>query len=240
MIILSADTSGDSFALALCENEDIIKAFRSVSLNSQSVDMLPEIDRLLASSGLRAEDVGLFCVGLGPGSFTGLRVGITIIKAMAFALKKPVAGVPSIDAIARNAVTPNPFICVIRDARQSKVYARFYKNTPAGPIALSRIMLLEIDKLPALIKSRTYFIGDAISIYREKMIKAGFAQEDLASPQAWQPDPGIIALLGLKRSRAGIVDNVFTLSPLYIYPKECQIRKQPVPNSPGPWFSKKT
>ena len=72
MIILSADTSSDKFSLAVLKGNDVVARFNAVSANRQSSDMLPEIDRLLTGNSLNIKDIGLFCVGLGPGSFTGL------------------------------------------------------------------------------------------------------------------------------------------------------------------------
>ncbi|MFA5369946.1 MAG: hypothetical protein WC300_04430, partial [Candidatus Omnitrophota bacterium] len=113
------------------------------------------------------------------------------------------------------------------EARQSKVYARFYKAKSGKAISLGRIMLLDMDNLLSLVKGRMYFIGDAIDIYKETIMRAGFTGKDLAPRETWQPDPGIIAMLGRDKASAGLKDNVFGLTPLYIYPKECQIRRQP-------------
>jgi tRNA threonylcarbamoyladenosine biosynthesis protein TsaB len=226
MITLSADTSSDKFSIAVLDKYSIISRFRSTTANRQSSDMLPEIKRLLARSSLDIKDIRLFCIGLGPGSFTGLRIGITIMKSMAFVLKKPLIGIPSIDAIAFNAPQDTKDICVIIDARQNKLYVRFYKRKNGSLRSSGRIMLLGINEVIAKAGSTELFLGDGIKPYRDSILKAGFSQDSIAHEQMWYPAAEAIGKLGINKFKTKGRDNVFTLAPLYIYPKECQVIKK--------------
>ena len=237
MIILSADTSSDKFSIAVLRGNKTIARFKAVSPNRQSSDMLPEIDRLLTANSLHIKDIGLFCIGLGPGSFTGLRIGITVMRTMALALKRPIVGIPSIDAIAHNVPACKKPICVIIDAKQRKLYVRFYKCRKGVLAPAGRIMLLEMEEFLSRVKSPVFFLGDGIKTYKGIMLKSGFSRESLAPEALWYPEAEIIGMLGVEKMRNRGKDNVFTLSPLYIYPKECQvIKKKKVLSCPSPWF----
>jgi tRNA threonylcarbamoyladenosine biosynthesis protein TsaB len=224
MIILSADTSSDRFSVAVSRDDVVMAEFKAVFPNRQSSDILPEIDRLLSANSLNINDIGLFCVGLGPGSFTGLRIGVTIMRTMALALNRPVTGVASIDAIACNVPACKERVCVIIDARQGKVYARLYtrKNGILG--SSGRIMLLGIEECLDRIGSPVVFTGDGIKTYKDIILGAGYGRDNLVAESRWYPRAEQIGRLGLERMRNRGRDNVFTLAPLYIYPNGCQIR----------------
>jgi tRNA threonylcarbamoyladenosine biosynthesis protein TsaB len=226
-IILSADTSSPKFSIALSRGAGLIAQSVSSAPDRQSSDMLLEIDRLLSRHSYGIEDIDLFSVGLGPGSFTGLRIGVTTMRAMAFALKKPIIGIPSIDALA-HAVTGDraPDICVIIDAKQGKIYGRFYKQGRGAVKPVSRILLVPIDKLLAGIKAPMLFSGDAIALYRGVISKARIRGVSFALEKIRYPEAAIIGNLSFSKWKKRYRDNIFTLSPLYIYPKECSINRR--------------
>ena len=224
-IILSADTSSPKFSCALLKGDELISSFKAEEFNRHSSDLLPEIDRMIKESPYTIDDIRLYCVGIGPGSFTGLRIGLTTMRGLALALKRPIIGIPSIDAIAYNAIGSDTDISVIIDAKQNKVYARIYKIIQNQVRPKTKILLLDIKELLLKIKSPTLFIGDAISLYKDQ-ISGTLKQDARFAPEAiWHPEAAVIGKLGFEKFLSGKRDNVFTLSPLYIYPKECQIRK---------------
>ncbi len=239
-IILSADTSNLKFSIALLigvnpeqpvvspsnqgRGPELVEQFTSIAPGRQSSDMLLEIDKLLSRHSYGIEDVDLFSVGLGPGSFTGLRIGVTTIRAMALALKKPIIGIPSIDALAYAVADNNQDICVIIDAKQAKVYACFYKQNKGIIKPAGKILLLPIDELLARVKAPALFTGDAIALYKEPILKANIAGVNFTSEEAWLPKAAIIGALGFGKWKKRYRDSVFTLAPLYIYPKECSIK----------------
>ena len=239
--ILSADTSSLRFSIALlkaasleqsrraCPEQgrraELVEQFTSATPGRQSSDMLLEIDKLLSRNSFSIEDIDLFSVGLGPGSFTGLRIGLTTMRAMALALKKPIIGIPSIDALAHAAADSSPDICVIIDAKQTKVYARFYRQRKNIIKPASKIFLLPIDKLLARVKGPVLFTGDAIALYRDDILRSNIPGVDFTPEETWSSEAAIIGALSFSKWKKRYRDNVFTLSPLYIYPKECSISK---------------
>jgi tRNA threonylcarbamoyladenosine biosynthesis protein TsaB len=224
MMVLSADTSCDRFSLALMDKDVIISQFNASSCQRQSSDMLPEIEKLLSRNALDVSDIDCFCVGLGPGSFTGLRIGVTIMRAIALTQKKPIVGIPSIDAIACNALPYKSDICVIIDARQQKVYARFYRFRDAKMYPSGRIMLLGMQELLQKIKKPVLFLGDGIKLCGDQIVNKGIKHENLLAEHTWYPHAGSIGRLGIERAARKGGDDVFTLSPLYVYPKEPQVK----------------
>jgi tRNA threonylcarbamoyladenosine biosynthesis protein TsaB len=224
MIILSADTSSERFSLALLKKGRIISRFNAPSCQRQSSDMLPEIEKLLSKNTLDIRDIGGFCIGLGPGSFTGLRIGVTIMRGMAFTQKKPIIGIPSIDLIACNASSYGNDAYVMIDAKQNKVYARFYRFWKGKMHASGRIMLLGIDEFLIKAKKTALFLGDGIKLYGDLLLSKGIRQSHLLAEDTWYPYAEKIACLGIDKLIYRGGDNVFSLSPLYIYPKEAQVK----------------
>ena len=223
--ILSADTSTLNLSIALLKN-GVLLAESETSALKHSSGLLPEIDALLKRSGLRIDDISAFCVGLGPGSFTGLRIGVTTMRGLAFSLKKPVIGISSMDCLAYNLLGRKGIICPAIDAKQNKVYSRIYKSNGKEIKPAGKFLLLGIKDLLKKLKGEVIFIGDAAALYRDEILNNKKIRAEFAPEALWYPKAGILGKLGLARLKAGKKDSVFTLAPLYIYPKECQIRRK--------------
>ncbi|MFC1806762.1 tRNA (adenosine(37)-N6)-threonylcarbamoyltransferase complex dimerization subunit type 1 TsaB [Candidatus Omnitrophota bacterium] len=228
ILTLSVDTSSKRFSIALLENDLLIDEIESGANNSHSSQLIPEIDKMLLKNLRGIKDIDLFCVGLGPGSFTGLRIGLTIMRGFALSLKRPIIGIPSIDSLAFNVLGHQGLICPIIDAKQHKVYARFYECKDQEVRSKGKILLTPIADLLKSIKRNVIFLGDGLSIYKDDIISKKSSLAVFAPETTWYPKAAIIGRLGVDRFRSGGKDNVFNLTPLYIYPKECQVatRKQ--------------
>ena len=224
MLILSADTSSAKFGVSITDNLKVIDTFKAKELNMHSSDLIPEIDKLLSKNSINIKDIDAFCVGLGPGSFTGLRIGLTTMRGLSFALSKPIIGIPSIDAIAINVKEFNDKISVLIDAKQNKLYYRDYIIKNNKIIPKTKILLVTREEFIKKSKPDTLFIGDGVGLIKSDIVDkhkgAKFALSDL-----WYPEADTIAMLGFERLKKRKKDNLFTLNPLYIYPKECQVRR---------------
>src|SRR3989338_11122809 len=132
MNILSIDTSSKIFSLAFSRNEKIL-ACRSIALKDVlSSAIVPALKKILREARVSLPQLDGFAIGLGPGSFTSLRVGLSTVKAFAFATCKPVVGIPSLDVIAMNAVIDNnEDICVMTDAKRNLIYNCLYEKNGA-------------------------------------------------------------------------------------------------------------
>lgn len=172
MKILVIDTSCKTSMAALVENGNLIA---SISLNdskTHSVKMLPSIEYILNASGVEPKEINAIAVTNGPGSYTGLRIGVTTAKTFAYTLKIPVIGINTLDALAASCMpqSDGTIVCPMIDARNARVYAAVYKK---GEIlqetqALDCIELC--DKLKLIETERILFTGDG-SVANKQLIK---------------------------------------------------------------------
>ena len=131
MNLLAIDTSTKNLSLAVTKKGKVVK-FRNVKLTRPlSSSIMPSIKKILNSAGITLSKLDGFAVGLGPGSFTGLRVGLSTIKGLAFATKKPVVGISSLDVLAMNIKEDCAQICTLCDAKRNLVYACLYEKKGA-------------------------------------------------------------------------------------------------------------
>lgn len=135
MTVLALETSTPVFSLAVARDDRILR-HRRVRLHKLLSDsIIPAIDNILKQTNISLDDVSGFAVGLGPGSFTSLRVGLATVKGLAFSLNKPVVGVPSLDVLAE-AVSDNikegQTLCVISDAKRQLFYTAVYRKEKEG------------------------------------------------------------------------------------------------------------
>lgn len=218
MKILSIDTSTDNLSLALSDAHNVL-SYRNVLCQRKIANcIVPEIDKFLAKSRINLTELDGFAVGLGPGSFTSLRVGISAVKAMAFALDKPVIGVSSMDAIAMNVKAKE--ICVIKDARRGLVYCARYTNTSDGLVLTSSYQLTDIQQVLEKATPQTVFVGDACELYAKEIKKRKSQVADLKHNKA---QAKYLAILAAKRFVNNDFDDIHQLAPLYIYSQECQV-----------------
>ena len=224
MKILAADTSTKIISVAILDGEDTEARIHQQFSRSQGSSLIPTIQRLLEEINCEMTEIQLFCVGLGPGSFTGLRTSLAAMRTLSITLKKPIIGISSFDVIAYN-IAQSDDICVLFDARQNKVYARFYQRKNDKVESTSGFLLDELQNILGMVNNNTVITGDAVKVYGSEILKrkkdfVSFAAEDL-----WYPKADTLARLAKDKYEKGYRDDPFSLLPLYIYPKECQVKK---------------
>ncbi len=244
MKILYLDTSSKYLSLAVAEDNKVLSQTHRFLDRKHSTQLVSMLDKILKKAKLSLKNIDGFCVGRGPGSFTGLRIGITTIKGLAFVLQKPVVAIPSLDILAQNAcpVINRRFyngakkikvgknknltlqVCPIVDAKQNKVYACLYKMRNGKIVRRSGYLLLSFEELLKKLKGEIIFLGDAILLYREKLSRSKKIKPIFVEEKFWYPRAAEAVSLALERFREGKLDDVNRLVPLYLYPKECQIK----------------
>jgi len=174
MKILAVDTSSAVATAAICEDEKLICETTLNNKLTHSQTLMPIISEIFEKSELTPKDIDLFAVAEGPGSFTGLRIGITTIKALAHACNKDVVGVNTLEALCYNLPFSSYLMSPIMDARRGEVYNAFYKNIDGlvTEVCPSRAIPLE-DVLSELLKigEKVVFLGDAVPVYKEIIIE---------------------------------------------------------------------
>ena len=128
MIILAIDTSCDYLSLAISKDGRLAAKLHKKAHRKHSMLLVPSIERLVKRARLKIKDIDCFAVSVGPGSFTGLRIGVATVKGLSYALDTPIVAVSTLDVIARNVKNFRGMICPVLDARKSKVYACLYRS----------------------------------------------------------------------------------------------------------------
>jgi tRNA threonylcarbamoyladenosine biosynthesis protein TsaB len=196
---------------------------------SHTVSLPALVARVLAAAGQTIEDVEAVAVSMGPGSFTGLRIGLALAKGIAFAGRLPVVGVPTLEALAYVApAAPDEVVCAALDARKHEVYAALFRAEPsAGGLArLTEDLLLRPEALAARLPVRSVLIGDAGEVYG-----VHFTNRARVLPFATHhPRGGVIARLGVRLLAAGEPANPGTLEPVYVRPPEAELSRAAAPH----------
>ena len=128
MKILAMDTSSVNATVAVCDENRILGEYTVSNERAHSQIIMPMLESLLNHCSLTIKDIDVFAVALGPGSFTGLRIGISAMKTLAQSLSKPIIGVSSLDEVASSFFGTDKIICPIFDARRNEVYNALYLN----------------------------------------------------------------------------------------------------------------
>ena len=202
-----------------------------------SSSIIPGINQILKRLDMTLRDIDGFAIGLGPGSFTSLRVGLATVKAFCLATGKPAVGVPSLDVLAGSVQDhPADQICAIVDARRNKVYACVYEKKGKDLRKISDYMLTSVDDVLDRVRGRTLFVGDGLALYRDLIIakyeeaagkkKAGGIEKCtplFTEEKFWYPPAGELAKIAYQRFRKNDVDPADQIVPLYLYPEDCQV-----------------
>lgn len=212
MYILAVDTSGGVCSAAVLRDSKILSESYMNDKRTHSETIGPMIDFCLSCANIDIKEADLFACASGPGSFTGLRIGIGMMKAFAHASQKPVIGVNTLDALAFNALGTDEIVCPIIDARRGEVYTATYKN--GSRISEYRAVLLD-DVLVELKGQKTVFLGDATIVQREKILGADpayqIAHEGIVLQRA-----GSVGLAAFAAYKAGVRQDAYSLEPFYL------------------------
>lgn len=224
MNILAIDTSGPRLSVAIAKGDRVIAQYSSKRQRSHSDMLAPAVERLLKKAQLKAKDIGLYAVSIGPGSFTGLRIGVAFIKGMNLFADKPVVCVPTLDVLASGLKAD--FICPIVDAKRQNVYTTIYKKgrriLKYSVIPIAEI-LVKLASLPSVI-----FTGDGVDVYKEEITKQLGKKAIFAEKSRWYSKAADIAKIGYRmyNDNKGVARDLAKLAPMYLYPKDIQCRKR--------------
>jgi tRNA threonylcarbamoyladenosine biosynthesis protein TsaB len=219
MKILALDTSSITATVAVLEGEKLLGEYILNHKLTHSQKLIPMVEELLRSCELKPSDIDVFAVSLGPGSFTGLRIGATTIKAMAQALSKPVVGIPTLEGLAYNLPFSSEYICPMIDAQKNMVYSALYfwsgsKLQVAIPQEVFSIEKL-LGELMQLGK-RVIFIGDAVEKHKEAL--AASLGELAIFPPAFvrMPRAASVAALAAEKLKMGEAKAAGDILPIYM------------------------
>jgi tRNA threonylcarbamoyladenosine biosynthesis protein TsaB len=217
MKVLGIDTSGYANAIGVVDGNRILADFTFEARNDSLEKIVANIDFVLKEANLTLDDIQGFGVGLGPGSWTGIRVGVTVAKILAFSADKPVSGVPTLEVLAYNARNIPGIICpIINAGAGDTVYAAFYRTTDGTISRIGEYYVGDIQGLSEIIKEPTVFVGTEAQTYRQ-LIRQALGSPNIALETVeGVPKGATSALLAAIRLKRGENDDVLSLAPLYL------------------------
>jgi len=223
--ILAVDSSSLTGSVALSQGETLIAESLLNVRSTHSEKLLRQIDLLLIETGWQLQDLDLLAAVTGPGSFTGLRIGVATIKGLAQVLDKPVVGISSLQLVAMNLpLCPVP-ICVFMDARKQEVYTQQFEWIAEGPRALDQGRVLPPQRLLEQLNSEVALVGDGVPLYRQLIEKLAANKVRLPASSAHQPRASQAAWLACRASLNQQAVNSAELLPTYIRPSDAELGK---------------
>lgn len=223
MLILGIETSTKTGSVAVVSEQGVVAQYTLNIEVTHSERLMSTVDRVLKDTGLTIADLSGFAVAIGPGSFTGLRIGISTIKGLAFATGKPVAAVPTLQALAGNLPFSTFPVCPMLDARKNEVYAALYKFDGTSLARISAEEAIPLLELDGKITEKTIFTGEGSRLY-QIAIRNIFGDRAVFAPlAATVPSAAVIAEMGLSMIASGMNTDPDSLVPLYIRRPEAEV-----------------
>ena len=218
MKVLSVEASGSTASVSILSEKGILGEINLNFKMQHSVLLMPMIEQLLKETSLTISDVDGFVVSKGPGSFTGLRIGMATVKGLALGSQKPVVAVSSLDALAYGIYTEEGIICSIMDALRSNVYYSLYKVKSGNLESIKEVSTCSLEELIEELKTyneKIYFVGDGATIHRATL-EASLENHAFAPLHLNYPKASSLGELGLKLLLEGKEDDLNTLAPIYL------------------------
>ena len=221
--LLTIQTATPAGSVALTAGEHLLAELFFDCHRPYGSWLIAAVDRLCREVGLTAGDLDGFGVTVGPGSFTGLRVGLATIKGLALAAGKPVAGVSTLQTLAMQAPHAALPVCAVLDARKQEVYASSYRWQEGWPRPLAGERVLPPEQLLASFSRDVLFVGDGARDYRT-LITRQLGSRAHFLPAAYDPPRAAhAALLALRAFAAGAAQPAAAVNPFYIRPSEAEL-----------------
>lgn len=223
MNILGIETSTRTGGVAVLNENGLVCHYMLSIEVTHSERLMPAVDRVLRDAGISIDDIGGFAVSVGPGSFTGLRVGISTVKGLGFATGRPVAAVPTLKALAWNLYYSAYPVCPLQDAKKGQVYAAMYRYEGSSLIQTMKETVISLKDLFKKIQGTVVFTGEAVRLYRAEIEDALSARAYFAPFSVSLPSAASVAEIGRAMISAGEVTDPDHLTPMYIRRPEAEV-----------------
>ena len=219
MKILAIDTSTTHSSCAVMDNNNIVGDFSINQSMSHNEILLVMVDEMLKKLNIDIEDIDLFVAVTGPGSFTGIRIGVTVVKALAMALNKPIVSVNTLEALAFGVFSDKKKIPLI-DARGERVYYGVYEGVNNQNIIPPA--LLTIDELleEFSTKGEYVFVGDCVNLYKDRILENKNFEITPACLNSCISKNACV--IGKEKYERGDISDCFNLSPEYVRLSQAQ------------------
>ncbi len=227
MKVLGIDSSGLVASVAVVEEDKLTAEFTVNDKKTHSQTLLPMLEQVKEQIGLELDGIDVIAVAAGPGSFTGLRIGSATAKGLGLALQKPLAAVPTVDALAYNLWGSQALICPLMDARRNQVYTGIYSFEPGkgddGFVVLTEQTAADIgeiaERLNLLSEQKdkpVIFLGDGVQVYQERLKQLMRVPYSFAPAHVNKQRAAAVAALGLVYAKAGRLQSADEHQPEYL------------------------
>ncbi len=216
MKLLAIDTSGPVCGVAILTDAGIAYECAAVNKLTHSTNLMPMVEAAFAATGMTIQDMDRIAVVTGPGSFTGVRIGVSTAKGLAHGAGKPCVAVDALEAMAAGVGEFSGIICPIQDARAGQVYGAAFSAGETRPERLMEDIPLKVEEFVAAIQSmgdRFLFLGDGMPVQKAKLQALLGAAAVFAQPQQAFLRPAAVAYLG---SLATEEQDYLELMPMYL------------------------
>ena len=225
MLVLGIETSTMQGGVALLSERGLLSEYLLNVKATHTERLLPLIDRALRDAGITLRQIEGLAVAVGPGSFTGLRIGLSTAKGLAVAAGKPLVGVSTLEAMAWTLPFCAYPVCPVLDARKGELYCALFRHEGERLIRLMEDAALSPDSLLSWIQGATVFLGDGVTVY------GGLLKERLKHLALFPPSgqrtgsAATVAELGRRRLLQGQRDEISELTPRYLRPSEAELKR---------------
>jgi tRNA threonylcarbamoyladenosine biosynthesis protein TsaB len=225
LLVLGIETSTEQTAVALGTENGIV-ASTSVSVGRPGDEVvMSAIDQLLRWSDTALSSLGGIAVGLGPGLFTGMRVGIATAKTLAQALQIPIVGLASLDLVAFSVGYARSLICAALDAKRGELFYAFYRPVPGGVARQTEFEVGPPGHLTAELEARRediLMVGNGVLTYRRELEEAGNHVGFASASHAFPPATALVELANSRLAREDF-DRLYEVKPIYVRKSDAQI-----------------
>jgi tRNA threonylcarbamoyladenosine biosynthesis protein TsaB len=224
MHILAIDTSQKTVSVAVVEDNALRADIFIHNGRHHSEILMPAVEQVLRLAGLQPDGIDLFALTIGPGSFTGLRIGAATIKGLALSTGKPVVGVSTLDTLALNAaLAGQQMICPMLDAQKNQIYTALYR--PEAGTAVKRItaeQVVDVDQWLKELKGDIFFLGDGAVKYAQRIHARYASAASIAEGRQNQVRAAAAAVLARDQYLQGQRLDLLTYAPCYLRASEAE------------------
>jgi tRNA threonylcarbamoyladenosine biosynthesis protein TsaB len=225
VLVLGIETSTPQTTVALGTEQGLVASALVGAGQATHEVVVPTVERLLQWSNLRLSSVTGIAVGLGPGLFTGMRVGIATAKTLSQVLAVPVAGLPSLDILAFSVRHARRLVCATVDAKRGELFYSFYRPVPGGVTRETPFQVGSPDHLAAELEAHpedVLVVGGGALVYRRTLEEAG-GHVELGPAALAFPPAGSLVELAIPRFEREEFDRLYELAPLYMRKSDAEI-----------------
>ena len=227
MIILSVDGATPVAGVAVVKDGVLLSEEMLNVGNTHSIQLMPMVAEVLEKCNFTMQDIDAVVTSKGPGSFTGLRIGMATAKGLVQGSGCKLVAVPTLDVLAANLWGVDGLVCPIMNAKKNEVYTAFYQYVGGKLCLRGEYRAIGPKELAEELKENCeniWFIGDGVSVYRDLLVDILGARAHFSPLSHCLSRAGVLAMLGYEKALAGEFEDLFTLVPLYVRKSEAEVR----------------